>query len=189
MAQNPLNTALNLVQVPVRFARKAVGGLLGGGGQESAEQAPPPAPKDLDDATVARKVESEIFRDRRIAKGKIDVNVAEGVVWLRGEARTPALIKLAEARASEVPEVHKVENLLHLPKTPAPSRTDTPARERKSQRSPKTQNRSRTPRAPVTEEETAAEAEPTPGELSARDEGRKPPPMGSSGTGEGGDSR
>jgi len=188
MAQNPLNTALNVVQLPFRLAQKVVGGLLGGGERERTQPAPPAVPKDLDDGTIARKVESELFRDRRIAKGKVDVNVAHGVVWLRGEARTPQLIKLAEARAAEVPEVTKVENLLHLPKTPAPSRTDTPPRQRKTQRSPKSRNRSGTARPPVTAEEPVAAAEPSPSDLSARGEGRKPPPLGSTGGDGDGDS-
>jgi osmotically-inducible protein OsmY len=64
-----------------------------------------------------------IFRDDSIPKGKIDVNAADGVVWLRGEARTPEMIKALAQQASEIPEVKQVENLLHLPKTPAPTRT------------------------------------------------------------------
>ena len=50
------------------------------------------------------------------------MNAAAGVVWLRGEARTPEMIKALERQALEVPEVSRVENLLHLPKTPAPTR-------------------------------------------------------------------
>ena len=80
-------------------------------------------PKDLDDVGLARKVETVIFRDERIPKGKIDVNAADGVVWLRGEARTPEMIKTLAEEASAIPEVRKVENMLHLPKTPAPGRT------------------------------------------------------------------
>ena len=92
-------------------------------------------PKDLDDTALARKVETVIFRDPEVDKGKIDVNAAGGVVWLRGEARTPDLVRELERRAQEVPEVRQVENLLHLPKTPAPSRTDTPAGQRRTRRS------------------------------------------------------
>jgi hypothetical protein len=77
--------------------------------------------------TVAQKVESTIFRAIDVDKGKIDVNVAERVVWLRGEVRTPDLIKELEDRAGRVTEVQRAENLLHLPETPAPGRTDTPA--------------------------------------------------------------
>src|SRR4051794_9255148 len=49
------------------------------------------APKDLDDVALARKVETVIFRDPEIPKGKIDVNAAAGKVWLRGEAKTPEM--------------------------------------------------------------------------------------------------
>jgi BON domain len=104
--------------------------------QQAARKRPSPqasrAPKDLDDVAVARKVESVIFRDDRIPKGKIDVNAADGVVWLRGEAKTPEMIKELEREAASIPEVKRVENLLHLPKTPAPTRTDTPASQRKT---------------------------------------------------------
>jgi osmotically-inducible protein OsmY len=82
----------------------------------------PPKPG-MDDNTLARKVETQIFRVGGVAKGKIAVNAADGVVWLRGEAKTPALIKRVEAKAASIPEVKRVENLLHLPKTPARRRT------------------------------------------------------------------
>lgn len=89
-------------------------------------------PKDLDDVSLARKVESIIFRDDDVPKGDIDVNAADGVVWLRGEAKTPEMIKELERMTAEIPEVKQVENLLHLPKTPAPTRTDTPPTQRKT---------------------------------------------------------
>jgi hypothetical protein len=81
------------------------------------------APKDLDDVGLARKVETVIFRDDNVPKGNIDVNAADGVVWLRGEAKTPEMINELEALTSAIPEVKRVEVLLHLPKTPAPTRT------------------------------------------------------------------
>jgi hypothetical protein len=84
-------------------------------------------PKPLDDVTIARKVETTIFRDIDVDKGKVDVNVAERVVWLRGEVASQDLIKELEARATEVTEVRRVENLLHVPEAPAPGRTDTAA--------------------------------------------------------------
>ena len=89
-------------------------------------------PKDLDDVSLARKVETIIFRDDSVPKGDIDVNAADGVVWLRGEAGTPELIKELERQTAAIPEVKRVENLLHLPKTPAPTRTDTPPTQRKT---------------------------------------------------------
>jgi hypothetical protein len=84
-----------------------------------------PRRKPLDDGTIARKIESTIFRGVEVDKGKVDVNVAEGVVWLRGEVGTPDLINELEARAARVTEVRRVENMLHLPEAPAPGRTDT----------------------------------------------------------------
>src|SRR5919197_60335 len=50
---------------------------------------PKPQP---DDVTLARKVESEIFRDAEVPKGKINVNAERGKVVLRGEVDSPKLI-------------------------------------------------------------------------------------------------
>lgn len=70
------------------------------------------APKDLDDVAVARKVETVIFRDPSVPKGKINVNAADGVVWLRGEANSPEQIRALEQACAAIPEVRRVENLL-----------------------------------------------------------------------------
>jgi hypothetical protein len=78
----------------------------------------PPA----DDITLARKVETKIFRPPDVPKGKINVNVENGVVYLRGEADTPEQIRELEAAVREIPGVTEVENLLHLPGTPARSK-------------------------------------------------------------------
>jgi hypothetical protein len=77
--------------------------------------------------TIARKAESVIFRDVEVDKGAVDVNVAEGVLWLRGEVPTTDLINELETRANEVTEVRRVENLLHVPASPAPTRPQPPA--------------------------------------------------------------
>lgn len=73
-----------------------------------------------DDATLAHKVESEIFRNREFPKGQININAQEGVVVLRGQVERPELIKDLEERTRKVQGVRDVENLLHLPDTPAP---------------------------------------------------------------------
>ena len=77
-------------------------------------------PKDYDDATLARKVESEIFRDEDAPKGTVDVNVQEGVVQLRGEVETAELIDDLVSRTRKVQGVRDVENLLHVPGAPPP---------------------------------------------------------------------
>ncbi len=78
---------------------------------------PKPQP---DDVTLARKVETEIFRDADAPKGQVDVNVVDGVVYPRGEVEEEMIRDLAEA-ARKVSGVRGVENLLHTPGTPAPT--------------------------------------------------------------------
>ena len=75
-----------------------------------------------DDVTLARKVETEIFRDADIPKGQINVNAENGKVVLRGEVEEPELIKDLEKRTKKVQGVQEVENLLHVPGTPAPTK-------------------------------------------------------------------
>src|SRR6266511_3835678 len=55
-----------------------------------------------DDVTLARKVETEIFRD---------------------EVEEPTMIKDLEKRTRKVGGVKEVENLLHVPGTPVPTKT------------------------------------------------------------------
>jgi hypothetical protein len=85
----------------------------------------------MNDATLRAKVETELFRPADAPKGRVTIGVVDGVVELRGTAKTPKQIRDLERRAREIPEVHDVENLLHQPKTPAPTRTDAPAPKRK----------------------------------------------------------
>ena len=76
--------------------------------------------EDPNDATLARKVETEIFRDPEVPKGQIDVNAEDGVVILRGQVERPELIRDLEDRTRSVQGVKDVENLLHTPGTDAP---------------------------------------------------------------------
>jgi osmotically-inducible protein OsmY len=79
----------------------------------------------LGDVAITREVESSIFRDLEADSGQVDVKVAEGVVRLRGQVRTPDLIRELEARAARVPQVRRVENLLRA--TAPPPQPATPA--------------------------------------------------------------
>jgi len=65
-----------------------------------------------DDVTLARKVETEIFRDADVPKGKINVNAENGKVVLRGEVEESSLIEDLETRTKKVQGVREVENLL-----------------------------------------------------------------------------
>jgi hypothetical protein len=78
-----------------------------------------PADTEPDDATLAHKVESEIFGDPKLPKGKVNVNAEDGVIVLRGELDHPGDINSVEARVRKIPGVVDVRNLLHLPGTPA----------------------------------------------------------------------
>ena len=71
-----------------------------------------------DDVTLARKVETEIFRDPDVPKGQINVNAENGVVFLRGQVERPEMIRDLEERTRSVQGVQDVENLLHVPEAP-----------------------------------------------------------------------
>ena len=73
---------------------------------------PKPQP---DDATLAQKVESEIFRVADVEKGKINVNAENGKIVLRGEVESPELIEDLVMKARKVQGVQEVESLLHTP--------------------------------------------------------------------------
>jgi len=75
---------------------------------------------DLDDATLAQKVMSELFRDGSLPKGALNVNAENGVVYLRGEVERPELIVEVVERARRIGGVVDVEDLLHLPARPRP---------------------------------------------------------------------
>ncbi len=72
-----------------------------------------------DDVTLARKVESEIFRDADVPEGRVNVNAEDGKVVLRGEVDSPELIEELVGKARKVQGVQDVESLLHTPGEPA----------------------------------------------------------------------
>src|SRR3954452_23812171 len=79
-----------------------------------------PAP---DDVTLARKVESIIFRPEDAPKGHVSVNTERGVVFLRGQVDSPEQIRRLVEGAADVEGVAAVENLLHLPGVPVPMKS------------------------------------------------------------------
>jgi osmotically-inducible protein OsmY len=76
---------------------------------------------EFDDATIAHRVESVLFRDADVPKGRINVNAENGRVYLRGTVDDPGLIARLERAARDVRGVRGVVNLLHTPGSPAPS--------------------------------------------------------------------
>ena len=111
-------------QEAVRKADYAAGQAKG-----AASAATPTAREDaeqrLNDPALVRKVESEVFRDEEIPKGKISVNAEYGVIYLRGEVPSRDVMDELTARARRVDGVRAVENLTHLPGEPAPDKDES----------------------------------------------------------------
>jgi hypothetical protein len=142
-----------------------------------------PPPKDLDDVTLARKVETELFRPADAPKGSVNIDVVDGVVTLRGEVKSPDQAAALERAARGIPEVGDVENLLKLPKTPSQTRADAPGRSKRTGgRKPSTAARGESTTAKSSRfnrERTSEEAEPGPQERTAARRGRGAAPLGS----------
>jgi osmotically-inducible protein OsmY len=75
----------------------------------------------FDDVSLARKVESEVYRRARVPKGDISINAEDGLVFLRGVMDRQEDIERIEAATRQVAGVREVQNLIHLPGTPAPA--------------------------------------------------------------------
>jgi osmotically-inducible protein OsmY len=105
-----------------REAARAVSAEAHGLKEKATHRQEEPKPG-MDDATLAAKVQTEIFREADAPKGSVNVNVENGVVYLRGEVQQPELIDDLVARARKVQGVQDVENLLHLPGAEAPTRS------------------------------------------------------------------
>jgi osmotically-inducible protein OsmY len=78
-----------------------------------------PAEERLNDPALARKVESEVFRDDALPKGSISVNAEYGVIYFRGEVPSQEVMEELTKRGRGVDGVRAVENLTHLPGEPA----------------------------------------------------------------------
>ena len=74
----------------------------------------------LDEAALTHKVESVLFRDTHVPKGKISINAERGTVFLRGQVDDAQLIDYVAEAVARIPGVSEVVNLLHQPGTPAP---------------------------------------------------------------------
>lgn len=73
------------------------------------------------DAVLVSKVESEVLGDPDFPKGSININAEDGIVVLRGQVERPEQVRRLEKAVRKIDGVVDVENLLHLPGTPAPT--------------------------------------------------------------------
>jgi osmotically-inducible protein OsmY len=83
--------------------------------------ATPSRSPELDDVGLARKVETEIFRDAEAPKGDVSVDVQAGVAYLRGTVDNEEWIARLGDEAAHVDGIKGVNNLLHQPGKPAPA--------------------------------------------------------------------
>ena len=82
-----------------------------------------PHPTDVaDDETLRQRVESQLFRDRHVPKGELNINCEHGMVILRGELHSPMEITQIEERVRHIAGVRGVQNLLHPHGTAAPNK-------------------------------------------------------------------
>ncbi len=102
-----------------RLARRAESEAYG-----AWQRAKHPIPADAltDDETLKQKVETELFGKPEVEKGKIVLNVEDGVVVLRGEVGSAEQMTELAQQALKVPGVAGVQNLLHLPAEPPPNK-------------------------------------------------------------------
>lgn len=80
---------------------------------EARHEPSPPAGGEPDDVTLARTVETHIFRGEDVPKGSIVINAEQGILYLRGSVPSTDLAERLAAEAREVPGVRAVKNLLH----------------------------------------------------------------------------
>src|SRR5438128_3644173 len=77
-----------------------------------------------DGRTLLDRVESELFRDRSIPHGRLNLEVEGTTVVLRGQLDDADAMFKVEQAVRKVPGVTAVKSLLHMPGTPAPNKAD-----------------------------------------------------------------
>jgi len=107
-----------------RYVDRYAGRAKGAASSATSDAARAPAEERLNDPALARKVESEVFRDQDVPKGNISVNVEYGVVYLRGEVPDRGQMDALVARTRQVDGVRAVENLTHLPNEAPPTKDE-----------------------------------------------------------------
>jgi osmotically-inducible protein OsmY len=84
-----------------------------------------PAAERLNDPALQAKIESEVFREADLPKDRVSVNVENGIAWLRGEVEDRQTISRIYQATARVDGVRGVENLLHTPGEPAPTKDES----------------------------------------------------------------
>ncbi len=83
-----------------------------------------PDNSDPDDETLRDRIQSELFRDPRIPKDKINISVALRTVDVRGEVDSEEDKQYIEDQVRLIAGVGSVRSYLHLPGTDAPNKAE-----------------------------------------------------------------
>jgi osmotically-inducible protein OsmY len=106
---------LGIVRRGARKTRREadyVAGTVEGKVEAAKSKAAPEKPAPNDQA-LAERVKSEIFQPADAPKGSVNVNVENGIVYLRGEVQRPQEVRKLIEDAGSVDGVRGVESLLH----------------------------------------------------------------------------
>lgn len=109
------STATSAASTVSSQAHQAAGTMKG-----VANAVTPSKSEPMDDATLADRVRSEIFRSPDAPKGSVSVDVQAGVAYLRGEVADQEWIDRLGTETRKIDGINGVKNLLHAPGTPAP---------------------------------------------------------------------
>jgi hypothetical protein len=101
-----------------RFSRRMRASLYGL--VQKARHLPHRPETPANDQMLTDRVLSQAFRDLDVPRGRINVNVEEGVVVLHGVLDQPEQIRKVEEAVKKVAGVRDVASYLHLPESPAP---------------------------------------------------------------------
>jgi hypothetical protein len=83
-------------------------------------------PEPMNDATLAAKVESELFRDPKVPKGRININAEQGTVVLRGVVDSPDQIEHLLAQTASIEGVREARSLLRTADEPVEAPLERP---------------------------------------------------------------
>jgi len=109
--------ALGLVRRSARRTRREADYVADAveGKVEAAKSKTAPEKPAANDQALAERVKSEIFRPADAPKDSVNINVENGVVYLRGQVKRPDDIKKLVKEAESVDGVRGLENLLSTP--------------------------------------------------------------------------
>jgi osmotically-inducible protein OsmY len=108
---------LGLVRRGARRTRREADYVTGTveGKVEAARSKGAPEKPAANDQALAEKVKGEIFQPADAPKDAVNINVENGVVYLRGQVKRPDQIRKLIEEAGSVEGVRGVESLLHTP--------------------------------------------------------------------------